>query len=305
MTFIIIPIYNESKVIYNLLQNEEFKKYKLILVDDGSTESLSLSEIKIPFYFLQHRKNLGQGAALQTGMEFARSLKADIIVHFDADGQHDPHDIEKLIEPIIVKKANVVIGSRFLTPKKFINTSDSFKIPFRKKIILQCARIVQFIFTGITLSDSQMGLRAISGSVLQSIEITENRMTHAIELIQIFKEKKLLIEEVFVNIKYTAYTNKKGQKLINGFFIIVRLFINKLITHVQFSAVFLTVIISLLVWYFNKNENLLFMTTRIILIYLFNLIWILIIRKTKLQSIATTQIIRNETILNAKEFNCS
>src|ERR1035437_3013525 len=97
--FIIIPVYNESKVINKLLQQQEFKNYQVILVDDGSTDNLSMKEIQIPFYFLQHSKNLGQGAALQTGMDLARSLNADIIVHFDADGQHEPTDIKSLIEP--------------------------------------------------------------------------------------------------------------------------------------------------------------------------------------------------------------
>jgi len=302
MTFIIIPIYNESKVIYNLLQNEEFKKYKLILVDDGSNESLSLSEITIPFYFLQHPKNLGQGAALQTGMEFARSLQADIVIHFDADGQHDPYDIERLIEPIISNSADVVIGSRFLK-KQNINNSIISKIPFRKKLILQCARLIQFIYTGTMLSDSQMGLRAISGSALQSIKITENRMAHAIELIQIFRNKKLLIKEVPVNIIYTEYSNSKGQKLLNGLFIVVRLFINKLVSNIQLPAIFIALLISIAMRLFNKDENLLFALISFIFIYLFNIVWLLMIRKTKLRLISATQIIRGEAIRKVKKLN--
>lgn len=300
MTFIIIPIYNES-IIYELLQNEEFKKYKLILVDDGSNENLTLTKITIPFYFLRHPKNLGQGAALQTGMEFARLLQADIVVHFDADGQHNPSDIERLIQPIISKKADVVIGSRFLQ-KQNSNDPISLKIPVRKKIILRCARIVQFIYTGVILSDSQMGLRAISGSALQSIEITENRMAHAIELIKIFKGKKFLIKEVPVIINYTKYANKKGQKLLNGFFIVIRLFINKLTSNIQLSSIFISILIGMIIWGFNKKESLLFTIASIFIIYLFNLAWMFIIRRSKLKLINKTQIIRREAIQRAKEF---
>jgi glycosyltransferase involved in cell wall biosynthesis len=300
LTFIIIPIYNESKVIYKLLQNEEFKKYVLILVDDGSKDDLSLRRISIPFYFLQHSKNLGQGAALQTGMEFAKLLDADIVVHFDGDGQHDPADIERLTEPVIAGKASVVIGSRFLKSQGETNLS---KIPYPRKIILQCARLIQFIYTGMRLTDSQNGLRAISGAALGSIEITENRMAHAIELIQIFQNKKLHVTEVPVHILYTEYSNVKGQKLLNGVFIVLKLLINKLVKNIRFSAVFIALVVGTATWVLTKKENLLYASVSAVFIYFFILVCLLIIRKIKQRSVSATQIIRADTIQKVKKFN--
>jgi glycosyltransferase involved in cell wall biosynthesis len=300
LTFIIIPVYNESQVIYKLLENDNFKKYQLILVDDGSKDNLSLNEITVPFYFLQHSKNLGQGAALQTGMELARLLHADIAVHFDGDGQHNPDDIEQLIEPILFNKADVVLGSRFLKKEGAPNLS---KIPYPRKIILQCARIIQFFFTGLVLTDSQNGLRAISGKKLHSIEITENRMAHAIELIQVFKHEKLLITEAAVKINYTKYSNEKGQNLLNGFFIVIRLFLNGLIKYTWVSAVFMAGIIGLILHLVNKNESSLFEWESIIFFYVFNLGVLFLIRKRKRRLVAATQKIRHDAIQKVINFN--
>ncbi|MEO8762973.1 MAG: glycosyltransferase family 2 protein [Ginsengibacter sp.] len=300
LTFIIIPIYNESKVIYKLLQNEEFRKYSLILVDDGSKDPLSLNEISIPFYFVQHSENLGQGAALQTGMEMAKLLQADIAVHFDGDGQHDPTDIDALTEPVRLGKAHVVIGSRFLKHKGGNNPS---KIPFSRKIILQCARFVQFLFTGMILTDSQNGLRALSAAALQSIQVTENRMAHAIELIQIFKTRRFAVLEAPVNITYTEYSNLKGQKVLNGFFIVLRLLVNKLVKNISFSALLITLPAGIFIWLFKPGLEVLPLSGIFIFMYLFNICWLLIVRNTKKRFIAATSAIRHESLQNAKRYN--
>lgn len=221
---IVIPVYNESKIINSILSNPDFNKYTVVIVDDGSKEELKLNKTGFPLYLLTHSKNLGQGAALQTGMEFCKSLGANIAVHFDGDGQHQVADIEKLIEPIIKSMADITIGSRFMAKQSGGNGNT---IPYHKVIILKLARVVQFVFTGIVLSDSQNGLRALNVTALNKIIIKENRMAHAIEIIQSCVRNKLKIKEVPVNILYSKYSLDKGQKLYNGLLICVKLFLNK------------------------------------------------------------------------------
>jgi polyprenyl-phospho-N-acetylgalactosaminyl synthase len=223
---IVIPVYNESKIINSILSNPGFNKYTVVIVDDGSIEQLELKKTGFPLYLLTHSKNLGQGAALQTGMEFCKSLGANIVVHFDGDGQHQVADIENLIDPIIKNKADVTIGSRFMAKQGGVNNSTI--IPYHKFIILKLARVVQFIFTGIVLSDSQNGLRALNANALNKVMLRENRMAHAIEIIQSCVRNKLKIKEVPVNILYSKYSIDKGQKLYNGLLICIKLFLNKI-----------------------------------------------------------------------------
>lgn len=215
--FIVIPVYNEAKVIDALSNLKKFPAYEVVIVDDASTDMPAFEKLAISFTLITHSINLGQGAALQTGMEYALSKRADIIVHFDADGQHNLNDINKVIDPINNRVADVVIGSRFLKNKMIISTH---KIPYKKIIILQIARCVQFVFAGVILSDSQNGFRAFSNKAGSLIKITENRMAHAIEIIQLIKRNNLSIKEVPVEIRYTDYSLQKGQKSMNGFFII-------------------------------------------------------------------------------------
>lgn len=237
---VIIPIYNESKIINTILCDPGFKKYTVIIINDGSKEKLELNTIHHQFYLLTHSKNLGQGAALQTGMEYCKFLKVDIAVHFDGDGQHQVSDIERLIKPLINKEADVVIGSRFLPGEK---RSGRSKIPRLKIIILKLAKVVQFIFTGINLSDSQNGLRALNAKALSTINIKQNRMAHAIEIIESCVKEKLVIKEVPVNILYSAYSMDKGQKIYNGLLIFLRLLFERinLILTIIFIAVVLLV----------------------------------------------------------------
>src|SRR4029079_19417277 len=124
-----------------------------------------------------------QGAALQTGIDYAKMLEADIVVTFDADGQHSAADVKTLVEPLLKNEVDIVLGSRFLTT----NTD----IPFPRKIVLQVARWVNFLFTGILLTDAHNGLRALGKRGLEKITITENRMAHASEILFEIKKQNL------------------------------------------------------------------------------------------------------------------
>lgn len=219
--YIIIPVYNESAVIAQTLHQLAQSEYSIVVVDDGSTDGSGDVITKFPVHYINHPVNLGQGAALQTGMDFAKMHNALAVVHFDADGQHRVSDIEKLLAPVLNQEYDVVFGSRFL------HKSDK-AIPFSKKILLQLARYINWIFAGILLTDAHNGLRALSRKALHSIYFSENRMAHASEILLLVKEHNLLFTEVPVTIEYTAYSKRKGQSLWNAVNIIFDLLFKKI-----------------------------------------------------------------------------
>ncbi len=208
--FVIVPVFNEAAVLEQTLAGLVAQKHNIILVDDGSTDDIDVIAKKYPVFFLKHLVNIGQGAALQTGMAAAKFLDADIVVHFDADGQHDAMEIHKLTEPLLQNHCDIVFGSRFLR-----NDNSQF-IPVVKKIILQTARYMNWIFYGILLSDAHNGFRALNRKALEQIVFTQNRMGHASEILSLVKKNKLRYQEIPVTIHYSDYSRKKGQTIFNS-----------------------------------------------------------------------------------------
>jgi polyprenyl-phospho-N-acetylgalactosaminyl synthase len=219
--FIIIPVYNEATVIAQTLHQVLQTGHHVVVVDDGSTDGTSDVVRQFPVHYILHPVNIGQGAALQTGMDFARLRNANAVVHFDADGQHRVSDIDALLQPVLTGDCDVALGSRF-----FYKTDK--KIPFSKKMFLQIARYVNWMFTGILLTDAHNGLRALNKKALDVIYFSENRMAHASEMLSIIKEKKLTYREVPVTIEYTDYSMRKGQSLWNSINIIFDLLFKKI-----------------------------------------------------------------------------
>jgi len=219
--FVIVPAYNEHTVIQTVLQQLTALQYSVIVTDDGSDFSLFNILKKYPVYVLRHRINLGQGAALQTGIEFAVSKNAEYIITFDADGQHDPADIEKLIEKLNTSSSDIVFGSRFLK-------GAAHNMPLKRKIVLQTARFLNYIFTGVLLSDAHNGLRAMNRKAAAVINLKENRMAHATEILYQVRKNKLNYTEAPVTIQYTPYSIKKGQTTKNSFRILLDIILNKL-----------------------------------------------------------------------------
>jgi len=219
--FVIIPCYNEAGIIRQTVLQVLDANYEVIVVDDGSEEDI-LPQIKdLPILYLKHAVNLGQGAALQTGMEYALAQGADIVVHFDADGQHQANDIQQLLTPILQEEADVVLGSRFLKPE------HTQKIPTFRKFVLQIARTINFLFTGLWLTDAHNGFRALNKKALNSISITENRMAHATEILKQIKDSKLRYRECPTQIIYSAYAKQKGQSSWNAINIFIDLLLNR------------------------------------------------------------------------------
>ena len=216
--YIIVPCFNEKAVLRQTLLPLIEQKYNVVVVDDCSSDASQEALKNLPIYYLQHSINLGQGAALQTGMNFAQQQGADIVVHFDADGQHPANEIPDLIQPILDEVADVVLGSRFLDKTKIEN------VPFKKRILLQAACWVNGWITGLWLTDAHNGFRALNRKALQNIYLTENRMAHATEILSLIKKANLRVKEIPVTISYTEYSMQKGQSIWNAVNILFDLF---------------------------------------------------------------------------------
>ena len=220
--FVIVPVFNEAPVLEKTLSGLIACGYRVILVDDGSTDNTEVIAGKYPVIFLQHALNIGQGAALATGMAAAMNLEADIVVHFDADGQHEATEIGKLTAPLLQNQCDIVFGSRFL------KTVSAQPVPFIRKLILQTGRYINWILYGILLSDAHNGFRALNRRAFEKIVFTQNRMGHASEILYLVKQNRLRYQEESVTIHYTKYSREKGQSLFNSVNILFDLIFKKI-----------------------------------------------------------------------------
>ncbi|WP_020604057.1 glycosyltransferase family 2 protein [Spirosoma spitsbergense] len=218
--YIVIPSYNEGNVIRQTI-NSLGSQYHIVLVDDASTDETANAVRDLPVYYLRHEINLGQGAALQTGMDFARQQGADIVVHFDADGQHNPADIDRFIETLRTQKLDVVLGSRFL------RREDLIAIPRLRRLLLRVARVINGLLTGLWLSDAHNGFRVMNRRALNAIQLKENRMAHASEILMQIRRLGLKYVEMPTHIIYTDYSQVKGQRWQGAVDILIDVFINK------------------------------------------------------------------------------
>ena len=215
--YIVIAAYNEEKNIANILRSLVNLDYNIVVVDDGSKDRTVDIVKNYPVTLLKHIINRGQGASLVTGTEYAYQKGADIVVHFDADGQHLISEISKIIKPIMDNEVDIVLGSKFLQKNK---------IPFFKKyFIIKPAIVFNNLFTGIKLTDVHNGFRGLSRKALSLIKIKQDGMAHASEIIAEIKKHKLKYKEVPVTVIY----NEFGQGLFSGFRILKDLIFNNLI----------------------------------------------------------------------------
>ncbi|MEJ8841864.1 glycosyltransferase family 2 protein [Lacibacter sp. H375] len=219
--FIIIPSFNEEIVLRSTVEPLLHKGYEIVVVDDGSINDQTKPLTDVPITVIRHQQNLGQGAALETGTQYALAKGATFIVHFDADGQHDYSAIDRLLAPLQNNEADVVFGSRFL--------SDQSSLPFSRSLLLHTARYVNFLFTGLLLSDAHNGFRAFNRNAAELIRIKENRMAHASEILILVKKYKLRLKEVAVEVRYTEYSKAKGQSGWNSIRILFDLILHKLL----------------------------------------------------------------------------
>jgi len=227
-TYIVLPAYNEGKVIKEVITDIQKEGYKnIIVIDDGSSDNTYQEAKSTEVITLSHPINRGKGAATQTGIDAAKLLNADIIVTMDSDGQHNPKDIKKLIQPILDDKADVVIGSRMLNTKG---------MPKSRIIMNKIANIITYIFFGILVSDSQSGFRAYNKKAYTSVYTYMDRYEFESEMLGQIKNAKLRIKEVPIKVIYTDYSKNKykhmsrfsPQGLTNGVKMVIRLIENSL-----------------------------------------------------------------------------
>lgn len=216
--YCIIPAYNEEKNLAGVLKNVKKTGINIVVVDDGSTDNTFDLAIKSEVNVLKHVVNRGQGAALKTGTEYAIRNNADIIVHFDADGQFLAEDIAAVVLPIEKNEADIVFGSRFMG-------IESNMPRFKKKIIMPLARLVNRVFLDVKLTDPQSGFRAMSIIAAKKFSWQQNGMAHASEILFAANKAGLRIKEVPIKVVYHDF----GQKISGGIKIIKDLFLARLI----------------------------------------------------------------------------
>lgn len=219
-TYVVIPAFNESKVIRNTLLSL-VGRYQIVVVDDASTDETFRVLSGLPVHYLRHPVNMGQGAALQTGMDYAREQGASFVVHFDADGQHNASDIPRFLAKLVEGDYDVIIGSRFL------RNDDRLHVPFLKQVILKTATIINGLLTGLWLTDAHNGFRVMNRKALSCIRLRENRMAHATEILTQIRRQNLHMTELDTKIVYTDYSKQKGQSWTNSFNILLDLIISR------------------------------------------------------------------------------
>lgn len=219
--FVIIPCYNEAAVIRDTVTDVLRHGYNVVIVDDCSKDNSKKQLSGLPVYYLHHRVNMGQGAALQTGIDFALKMGAHYLVTFDADGQHDSDDIPGMLAFLEKEKADIIFGSRFLPGSK-TNVSG-----FRS-FALNVGRYINYLTSGIMLSDSFNGLRILSKQAAEKIKLTENRMSHPSQLLIITAAEKLKYAEYPVTIHYSDYSRNKGLKNKDGIKILIEILLYKI-----------------------------------------------------------------------------
>lgn len=217
--WVVIPAYNEAGALGSVLGelHQCDPSYNVVVVDDGSSDQTAAVAGDLPVHLLVHPVNLGQGAALATGIEYALGKKADIVVTFDADGQMFPQDIASLVKEVAEGEVDVALGSRFLT-------LTPAAMPRMKKVLLKLATVLTKLSTGLKVTDTHNGIRAFRAEALRKIVLTQNRMAHASEILSEIARNKLIYKEVPVSIRYTKYSKAKGQSIFNSINILFELF---------------------------------------------------------------------------------
>lgn len=213
--WIVIPAYNEEATIGQILHDLCQKNYSVLVIDDCSTDKTKSIAMQFPIVVLKHAINLGQGAALETGFNYVLNYtQAKYIVSFDSDGQHNIDEIQSIINPLVSGTYDVVLGSRFLKP--ISNTIKINGMPAIKFLTLKIGVFFTRITTRLKVTDTHNGFRAFTRVALRKIHITQNRMAHGSEILMQIARNKLVYCEVPVDVKYTEYSRKKGQSVLNS-----------------------------------------------------------------------------------------
>jgi glycosyltransferase involved in cell wall biosynthesis len=209
--WIVIPAFNEAAVIDEVIAGVRSVFDHVVCVDDGSTDGTGDVALRAGAHLVRHPVNLGQGAAIQTGVEYARRQPgAQIFATFDADGQHRVKDVAAMVDRLRAGDVDVVIGTRFAAE------SEGSRPPLLKRIVLQTAARLSRRGRRLGLTDTNNGLRVFNKTVADGLNITMSGMSHANEFVLLIAENHWRVAEEPVEVLYTEYSKSKGQPLLNG-----------------------------------------------------------------------------------------
>lgn len=220
-TWIVIPAYNEESVIGSVVADIRPHFPNVVVVDDGSTDGTGEQAYSAGASLLTHPINLGQGAALKTGIQYALQQGAKYIVTFDADGQHSIADVDTMFDVMRANNCDAVLGSRFC--------GTTVNLPTMRRMVLRLAVVFTRLSTGLNLTDTHNGLRLLSADAARRIELYQNGMAHASEILEQIARHRISFSEAPVSIRYTDYSLQKGQKLSNSITILLDLFIRRIV----------------------------------------------------------------------------
>lgn len=206
---IVIPAFNEGKAIVDTIAGIPADFPHVIVVDDGSSDDTAASVSRTQARLVRHPINLGQGAALQTGIDYALLDPCiEYIVTYDADGQHRIEDVRSMLVHLQSNPVDIVLGSRFL--------GSAVNMPGMKRLILKLAVLFSNLTTGVKLTDTHNGLRIFNRTTADALQLQQPDFSHASEIIERIGELGLRYAEVPVTIIYTDYSRSKGQSMINA-----------------------------------------------------------------------------------------
>lgn len=217
-TWLVIPLFNEAPVVRDVVKRARETFPKVVCVDDGSTDASVAEAEAAGAIVVRHPINLGQGASLRTGLDYAlRDPSADYFVTFDADGQHLASDALAMVTMLDTQHYDIVVGSRFLDNRTEVSRA--------KRAVLKLGIIFERMSTGVRLTDAHNGLRALNRHAATTIAITQNRMAHASEIVSEIGRNGLKWAEAPVHVVYTDYSRSKGQSVWNSVNILSDLFV--------------------------------------------------------------------------------
>lgn len=208
-TWVVMPVYNERTVIAEVVEDTRATFPNIVCVDDGSADDSAARIRTTGAHLVRHPVNLGQGAALQTGITYAlRQPGTRFVVTFDSDGQHRPRDAAAMVEVARSGAADVVLGSRFL--------NGNAEVPLLKRTVLRSIALMSPASRRLRLTDTHNGLRVLSAQAASKLRITMSGMEHASEIVNFLSSANLRVVEHPVTVLYTDYSKSKGQSLVNG-----------------------------------------------------------------------------------------
>ena len=219
--WIVVPAFQESGRIRTTLLELLPHYTNVVVVDDGSPDDTGADARSCGVWVVRHPINRGQGASLQTGIDFALLQGAETIVTFDGDGQHDPADIPAMLEPVQSGEADIALGSRFL--------GNTIGMPFSRRIVLKLAVVFTRVVSRIRVTDSHNGFRVFSRASAQVLRIRQDRMAHASEILDEIRRLGLKFCEVPVTFRYSAATLAKGQSSWNALRIVWQFLVGKVV----------------------------------------------------------------------------